>query len=73
MDESLEDMITRGMIPKEAQEAREATVAYPRTPHLLYPREREDGIVGQHYNLTQIPFDMPVDPTTRLALALQKK
>lgn len=35
---------------------------------MLYPKEREDGIIGQHYNLTQIPFEIPVNPTTRLAL-----
>ena len=68
MDETLKDMITRGMLLEEAKEAWEATIAFPRTPQLLYPMEREDGIIGQHYNLTKIPFDIQVNPGIGSAL-----
>lgn len=51
MSESVEDIETRGMSRNEAEEVVEATVAFPRTPQILYSLEREDGIVRQHYNL----------------------
>ena len=35
---------------------------------IYYPCKREDGVLGQHLNLTQIPYDIPIDPNTCLAL-----
>ena len=65
-NEVISDMITRGIKEMEAREITLATPAFPRIPQIFYPCARE-GIVGQHYNLTQIPFDIPVCEKTGLA------
>jgi hypothetical protein len=46
----------------------QATVAFLRVPQILYPSIREDKVLGQHYNLTQIPFEVEVHPDTGLSL-----
>jgi hypothetical protein len=51
-DESIADRITRGIPRKEAKELESVSISYPRVPQTLYPSERNDGINGQHLNLT---------------------
>jgi hypothetical protein len=46
------DLVTFGWKEEEAKESITATPAYGRVPQILYPSKREDGMPGQHYNLT---------------------
>jgi hypothetical protein len=61
-DETVADKVTRGIPQLEAEEMENAQASYPRIPQQLYPKERSDNIPGQHYNITQIPFDIPTNP-----------
>ena len=70
-DETTEDKVTRGMSRTEATELDKVRISFPRIPQLWYPNVRADGVLGQHYNLTQVPFEIPTDPTTCLALDFQ--
>ena len=70
-DETTEDRVTRGIPRTEAMELEKVKVSFPRIPQLWYPNVRADGVPGQHYNLTQWPFEIPTDPTTCLALDFQ--
>jgi hypothetical protein len=67
-DESMADKVIRGIPQAEAKEMENAQVAYPRIPQQLYPKERNDNILGQHYNITQIPFEIPTNLDTGLSL-----
>ena len=66
--ESIEDRVLRGVPRKEAEEMEGVAISFPRIPQIYYPGKREDGVLGQHLNLTQIPYDIPIDPNTCLAL-----
>ena len=57
-NEPLEDLMAKGYIKTEAKELLQATIVFPRVPHILYPLVREDKVLGQHFNLTQIPFEV---------------
>ena len=70
-DETTEDILTRGMSRSEATELEKVRISFPRIPQLWYPNVRADGVSGQHYNLTQVPFEIPTDPSTCLALDFQ--
>ena len=67
-DETTEDRVTRGIPRNEAAELEKVEISFPRIPQLWYPNERADGIPGHHYNLTQVPFEIPTNPDTCLAL-----
>jgi hypothetical protein len=67
-NEPLEDLVLQGYTKNEAEEMLQAIVAFPRVPQTLYPSTREDKVLGQHYNLTQIPFEVEVHPDTGLSL-----
>lgn len=45
----------------EAKEMQKAKPSFPYVPQKEWPSKRDDGIEGQHFNLTQLPFDMEVD------------
>ena len=52
------------MEKKDFDEAKEMQSAKPSFPYVLqtkWPSKRHNGIEGQHFNLTQLPFDMEVD------------
>ena len=70
-DETTEDKITRGISRSEATELEKVRISFPRIPQLWYPNARADGVPGQHYNLTHVPFEIPIDPSTCLALDFQ--
>ena len=70
-EETIADRITRGISKVEATELEQVSVSFPRIPQLLYPNKRMDGIPGQHYNLTQVPSEIPIDPSTCLSLDFQ--
>ena len=67
-DESMVDKVIRGIPQVEAEEMENAQAAYPRIPQQLYPNEKSENIMGQHYNITQIPFEIPTNPDTSLSL-----
>ena len=56
---------------KEAAELTTAVVSYPHVHQTLFPIVRTDGIEGQHFNLTQLPFEVETDPDTRLSYDYQ--
>ena len=66
--ESIEDRVLRGVPRKEAEELENVTVSFPRIPQTYYPSKRDDDVIGQHLNITQIPYDIPIDPNTCLSL-----
>ena len=38
-----------------------ALASFSFVPEMEWPSKREDGIESQHFNLTQLPFDMEVN------------
>jgi hypothetical protein len=60
----VEDLITQGYLRIEAEELEQAIVSYSRIPQKLYPSSRNNKVLGQHYNLTQLPFDVETNPDT---------
>jgi hypothetical protein len=67
-DGPTEDLVAMGYIQEEAEELEQAIVAFPRVPQKLYPSSRKDKVLGQHFNLTQIPFEVDTNPDTGLSL-----
>ena len=63
-DESMADKIIRGILQQEVEEMLYAQVAYPRVPRQLYPKARNNNILRQHYNITQISFDTATNTDT---------
>ena len=70
-DETLADRVTRGIPGKEAEELERVSISFPRVPQTMYPSKRSDGLIGQHLNLTQLPSEIEVDPTTGMSLDFQ--
>ena len=64
----LEELIATGYVASEAAELCSATISFPRVQQKLWPTTRPDGIEGQHINITQLPFDIEVNPKTNLSL-----
>ena len=52
---------------EEAKEYLNSVHSYPRVNQSCYPLHRPDGIAGQHFNITQLPFEIEVDPDTGLS------
>ena len=59
--ELISELIRKGMEIDEATECQQATPVFPFVIQEEWPSIRDDGIEGQHFNLTQIPFDVEVD------------
>ena len=59
--ELISKLIRKGMEIDEATECQQATPSFPFVIQEEWPSKRMDGIEGQHFNLTQIPFDVNVD------------
>lgn len=64
----IEELIALGYVASEAAELRSASMSFPRVQQKLWPTTRPDGIEGQHINITQLPFDIEVNPKTNLSL-----
>jgi hypothetical protein len=60
---SIHALMKNGLSDKEAKELLKSVISYPHVGQTLFPIIRPDGIVGQHYNLTQLPFEVETDPT----------
>ena len=65
---SLEELIATGYVASEAAELCSACISFPRVQQKLWPTTRPDGIEGQHINITQLLFDIEVNPKTNLSL-----
>ena len=59
--ELISELIRKGMEIDEATKCQQATPSFPFVIQEQWPSIRGDGIEGQHFNLTQIPFDVEVD------------
>jgi hypothetical protein len=59
--ETTRELMKKGIDFDEAKEMQKARPSFPYVPQLEWPSKREDGIEGQHFNLTQLPFDIEVD------------
>ena len=59
--ELISELIRKGMEIDEATECQQTTPSFPFVIQEEWPSIRGDGIEGQHFNLTQIPFDVEVD------------
>ena len=59
--ELISELIRKGMEIDEATECQQAIPSFPFVIQEEWPSKRMDGIEGQHFNLTQIPFDVEVD------------
>lgn len=60
-------LIKNGFSEKEAKEFVKAVHSYPHVEQSCFPLCRPDGILGQHYNLTQLSFEVETDPDTGLS------
>ena len=56
---------------KEATELLTMVFSYPHVSQTLFPLVRPDGIEGQHFNITQLPFEVETDPDTGLSYDYQ--
>ena len=52
---------------KETTELLASKFSYPHVRQALYPIVRPDGIEGQHFNITQLPFEVETDPENGLS------
>ena len=59
--ETTRELLKKGIDFDEAKEMQSALPSFPYVPQIEWPSKREDGIEGQHFNLTQLPFDVEVD------------
>ena len=64
-------LIKSGFSDKEAKEFLKAVHSYPHVKQTCFPFCRPDSIAGQHFNITQLPFEVEVDPDTNLSLDYQ--
>jgi hypothetical protein len=58
---SIATLLELGINTNEAQELATARISFPRMSQHEWPQERDDKVPGQHYHLTQIPFDIEID------------
>jgi hypothetical protein len=52
------------MAPADALEISTAKIAFPRVQQKMWLAQRPDNQLGNHFHITQIPFDVQVDQTT---------
>ena len=64
---TIADLVTMGLPKAKAEELTTAKMSYPRALQKLWPSLREDGIEGQHVNITQLPFDVDLNHETGLS------
>ena len=64
----IDELIASGYVASEAAELRSASMSFPRIQQKLWPTTRPDGIEGQHINITQLSFDIEVNPKSYLSL-----
>lgn len=67
IDTPLTDLVAMGYLQEEARELQTSYTSFPRVSQKLWPIARADGIIGQHVNITQLPFDVETDMETGLS------
>jgi hypothetical protein len=67
-DGSVDNLVAKGYIRAEAEEMETSIVAFPRIAQKLYPSKRSDKVLGQHYNITQLLFEVEIHPNIGLSL-----
>jgi hypothetical protein len=60
-----------GMHESEMHEYNACRHAFLHVPQTLFPKTRPDGLPGQYFHLTQIPYGIDVDPITGLSRSYQ--
>jgi hypothetical protein len=60
-----------GMPESEIREYNSCRHAFPHVPQNLFPMSRLDGLPGQYFHLTQIPFGTDIDPVIGLSRSYQ--
>jgi hypothetical protein len=60
-----------GMLDSEIREYNSYHHAFPHVPQSLFPILRLDGLPGQYFHLTQIPFGTDVDTIIGLSRSYQ--
>lgn len=65
---SIEELITSGYVASEARDLQLARMSFPCVLQKLWPTIRPNNVEGQHANITQLPFDIEVNPQTKLSL-----
>ena len=68
LEEFFADRIIRGIPRKEAEELECVSISYPRAPQTLYPSERIDGIIWQHFNIIQLPQEIEIDRISKFSM-----
>ena len=65
IDMHLTDLVAMGYLQDDsARELHTSYTSFPQIPQKLWPTTHADGIVGQHVNITQLPFDIETDLET---------
>ena len=64
----IHNLIKNGFLGSEAKEFLKAVHSYPHVNQTCFPLCRPDGIAGQHFNITQLPFEIETNPDTGLSL-----
>ena len=64
---SSHNVIKNGFSEKEAKEFLKLVQSYPHVEQMCFPLHRPDGIARQHYNITQLPFEIEIDPDIGLS------
>ena len=64
---TIADLVAMGLPKEEAEELTIVKMSYPKVLQKLWPSSREDGIEGQHVNITQLPFDVDLNHETGLS------
>jgi hypothetical protein len=64
---SMHNLIKAGFPEKEAKDFLKAVHSFPHVAQTCFPLCRNDGVAGQHFNLTQLPFEIETDPDTGLS------
>jgi hypothetical protein len=59
--ETTRELIKRKIDFDETKEMQSARLSFPYVPKKEWPSKRADGKKWQHYNITQLPFDIEVD------------
>lgn len=61
---TIHNLIKSGFSEKEAKEFHKAVISYPHVEQSCFLLNRPDGVAGQHFNITQLPFEIETDPDT---------
>jgi hypothetical protein len=64
-------LVNTDMPESELREYNSCRHSFPHVPQRLFPMTRPDGLPGQYFHLTQLPYGTDIDPTTGLARSYQ--